>query len=356
MYRENAKWAQTQEKEFRMFAADETAKRLRFKPMSPHQRVFIHAISEDFGLDSESMDPEPHRHVAVFKTPRFVMAPMKTLADCVRIRMSTPVINTYVSTTENVKQFKSSNEPYNGFLISSPRFSLTIEELHRDLSSALETTPGLSYDVSFLPSEEVVVKAHPAATNTPTVLTPEAIETALRHLKTSITSLVTSNQLGQAVRLCTLDPSLNILRREVSSGNGKDEAAADGWSQVAAKAVSTGGRWTVPPKQAVGGKTAFTVLGSKVKEKKQKQQNNNNNNQQPALAASEEDDEVGVVDDWEEFMDDEEAAAGRQKEEIRREREREREESEAMHEDKHEGEDGQVAGESEGVGVIDRTT
>lgn len=55
LFRENVKWAQIQEREFRVFAADESEKRLRFKPMPAHQRQFLHLLSEDFGFDSESM-------------------------------------------------------------------------------------------------------------------------------------------------------------------------------------------------------------------------------------------------------------------------------------------------------------
>ena len=55
IFRESVKWAQTQEREFRVFAADDSEKRLRFKPMPDHQRRFLHLLSEDFGFDSESM-------------------------------------------------------------------------------------------------------------------------------------------------------------------------------------------------------------------------------------------------------------------------------------------------------------
>jgi transcriptional repressor NF-X1 len=84
LFRESTKFCQIYEREFRVFAADEKEKRLRFKPMKANQREFIHSLAEDFGLDSESQDPEPHRHVCIFKTPRFVSAPMKTLAQCVK--------------------------------------------------------------------------------------------------------------------------------------------------------------------------------------------------------------------------------------------------------------------------------
>lgn len=84
LFRDNTKFCQSYEREFRVFAADDQEKRLRFKPMQAIQREFLHSLAEDFGLDSESQDPEPHRHVCVFKTPRFVSAPMKTLAQCVK--------------------------------------------------------------------------------------------------------------------------------------------------------------------------------------------------------------------------------------------------------------------------------
>lgn len=85
LFREMSSWAQVQEREFRVFAGSPEEKRLRFKPMPATKRAFLHALAEDYGLDSQSSDPEPHRHICVFKTPRFVSAPNKTLAQCVQI-------------------------------------------------------------------------------------------------------------------------------------------------------------------------------------------------------------------------------------------------------------------------------
>ncbi|KAI4133307.1 MAG: hypothetical protein LQ347_002234, partial [Umbilicaria vellea] len=109
MFQEHVKWAQTQEREFRVFAADEAERRLRFKPMPANQRAFIHALADDFGFDSESMDPEPHRHVAIFKTPKFVTAPMKTLAECVRIRTTVEASSVSIADAQN--KFRARNEP-----------------------------------------------------------------------------------------------------------------------------------------------------------------------------------------------------------------------------------------------------
>ena len=279
MFRENVKWAQTQEREIRVFAADETEKRLRFKPMPPHQRSFVHSLSEDFGFDSESMDPEPYRHVAIFKTPRFVMAPMKTLAECVRIRVSAEASS--VPLAETAKKVQFTNELYNGFLLSNPRFGLTIEELRADCAANLDSSPGLTYDISFLPSEEIVIKARPASSST--VITSSAIEATIKALKASLLTSISSKHLATSIQLCALDNSLNITRREMD-----DPANNGGWSQVAAKAAAP--RWA-PRQTAVGEKSVYTVLGSKLRDAKKKKEE----------MKKAKESEV-VVDDWEEEM------------------------------------------------------
>ncbi|KAI4260755.1 MAG: hypothetical protein LQ352_000147 [Teloschistes flavicans] len=279
MFRDHVKWGQEQEREFRVFAADEAEKRLRFKPMPSQQRTFLHSLAEDFGLDSESMDPEPHRHVAVFKTPRFVMAPMKTLAECVRIRLNAEAAA--ASVIEEQRRLRSNNEAYNAFLLTHPRFGLTIDELRSELPPQIQSTPGLAFDISFLPSEEIVLKARPATSSTN--ISSTSIEAAVKALKTPIASVISSKRLASSCQLCTLDPSLNVLRKELDRS-----ANVDGWSQVAAKAA--------PPRNApklmgVGEKSVYTVLGSKLKDAKRKKQ-------EMEKAKVEE----PLVDDWEEEL------------------------------------------------------
>lgn len=285
MFRENLKWAQSHEREFRIFAADESEKRLRFKPMVPHLRSFLHSLADDFGFDSESMDPEPHRHVAVFKTPRFVMAPMKTLAECVRIRAATEALNTAVS--ESQKKTSRSNEPYNGFVMTHPRFGLTLEEIRIDYSTVLDSTPGLIFDISFLPSEEIVLKARPL---TPfSKMSTSSIDSALKVLKAPLSATTSSLNLANSIQLCTLDTSLNILRREHD-----DVIDNGGWSQIAAKAAAPR---SAPKQPAFGEKSVYTVLGSRLKDAKKKKVE-----MQKAKV------EEPVVEDWEEEMRREEAA------------------------------------------------
>jgi transcriptional repressor NF-X1 len=248
MFRENQKFCQTYEREFRVFAADNKEKRLRFKPMQATQRAFIHSLAEDFGLDSESQDPEPHRHVCIFKTPRFVSAPMKTLAQCVKAK---PVAASEPAPAS--KGLVGSGEPFNAFLLSNPRFGLTIDELHADLVPDFSAA-GIDFDISFLPSGDIIVKSRPSGS---WLQKPESI---LINMKPNVTKRIKLMDLASSATLCAVDRSLNVVRRE-------DDHAGGGWSQVA-KGPSAS---RTVPQASVGVKSPFTVLGSKSVLKKKKE-------------------------------------------------------------------------------------
>jgi transcriptional repressor NF-X1 len=235
MYLENQAWAQAQEKDLRAFAIDPDLKRKRFEPMKTRQRAFLHSLAEDFGFDTESMDPEPHRHVAVFKTPRFVMAPMKTLAECARIRQNQRAL-TQQAANEAAKakaaaaSGKASNvvgDPFNAFLVSNPRFGLTVEELRSAITPTL-TVPStaIQVDISFLPSEDIVLL--PTGHSFPT---PRILEDHLVSLKDSLAKSLAGPPFLGRLQLCRVDESLNILRRE-------SDSASSGWSQVAKAAAA----------------------------------------------------------------------------------------------------------------------
>ncbi|RDW64687.1 hypothetical protein BP6252_10338 [Coleophoma cylindrospora] len=264
MYCEFPKLAQAFEREFRVFAADETEKRQRFKPMPANQRAFLHSLAEDYGLDSESQDPEPHRHVSIFKTPRFVSSPMKTIAQCIKIKAA-PVSQPAATSS---KKLMATAEPFNAFLLASPRFGLTIDELQSDLAPEFSTA-SLTFEISFLPSGEIVLKAHEPAT------WHLKVEAALQTLKPALVRKVASLSIATSVILCHVDPSLNILRRE-------DDHAGGGWSQVAKG--GNGGR--AAAKEVVGAKSAFTVLGGRKKKEEKKKL-----------------EEEEAVDDWEREVD-----------------------------------------------------
>ena len=255
LFAKHTKWGQTQEREFRVFATSDDEKRLRFKPMKPQERAFIHALAEDFGLDSESMDPEPHRHVMIWKTPRFVAAPNKTLAEALRIRTAqrSATASANVSDNEGVsKKVKASNEvgePYNAFVISSPRFGLTVDELRAELTGLLQPSFAITFEIEFLPNEEVVLKGIGRTLST------HDLQTTLLNIRTPLVAAVANKRYGTA-ELCTVDSSLNILRRE------SDSSSANGWSRVAAKGA--GSRFA-PQSAGFAGSNSFAALsGNKV--------------------------------------------------------------------------------------------
>jgi transcriptional repressor NF-X1 len=248
LYMDNPAWCQSQEKTFRAFAADPDEKRLRFKPMKNQERAFLHALAEDFGFDSESMDPEPHRHVSLFKTPRFVMAPMKTLAQCVRIKSQ----QEKTVSVNNV----TSNAPFNALLVTKIRFGLTIEEMR----NVLPKVP--HFEINFLPSEEVVLRL-------------QAHESRLETLKATLAKDFIAKGIG-SVELCRVDDSLNVERREIDTE--KLGKSIGGWSTVAAKAAAP----KKPIIKAAPVKSSFVVLSTNEKAKKK----------------------AAVADDWEDEEDD----------------------------------------------------
>lgn len=274
IFAQHVKWAQTQEREFRVFADADDEKRLRFKPMQAQQRAFIHSLAEDFGFDSDSVDPEPHRHVMIWKTPRFVSAPNKTLADALRLRQQA---QRSANASANVSDTEGSNpvkpkakvlEPYNSFRIMKPRFGLTIDEVRTEVNTVLHPSTPFTLDIEFLPSEDIILKA------VSRTLPASDLDNMLQNLKMPLATAVAAKGYG-TTQLCTTDTSLNITRYE------SDSTGGDGWSRVAAKKAapkmntSSGG---------LGNATnAFTALaGGKVTFAKKK----------PKAAAP-------IVDDWE---------------------------------------------------------
>lgn len=246
MFRDAVKFSQSYEREFRVFAADDREKRLRFKPMPPTQRAFIHSLAADFGMDSESQDPEPHRHVSIFKTPRFVSAPMKTLSQSLKLKLVPEVV------VAASKPLVTTAEPFNAFVLENPKFGCTIDELRDSLAG--EFTAGNEITISFLPSGEVILKATSTSWGAP------KLEPALIAMKGSLSRKVKSLDLAREVALCAVDRDGNVLRRE-------DEAGGGGWNQVAKGGA---GRGVQAVQRGVGQGSTFTVLGRKLREKEAK--------------------------------------------------------------------------------------
>lgn len=249
LFQANRKWAQTQEREFRVFAEADDEKRLRFKPMKPTERAFIHHLADDFGFDSESMDPEPHRHVLIFKSPRFVSAPTKIISECVRLRAAQNAAAGKAAITDSDAANKSrANEvgdPFNSYIINRPRFGLVVEEIRAEMMKVIPHTSPVQFDIEFIPSEEVILKAMSRT------LDSEALEQVLREYKGALANAIAGKALG-TLQLCHTDTSLNVIRRESDSGPG------EGWSRVAAKGAAPK---RIGPQSTFAGRNAFSALG-----------------------------------------------------------------------------------------------
>lgn len=156
---------------------------------------------------------------------------------------------------------KPIQQPYNALLLSRPRFGLTVDEVESAIASDLKdltsTHPILSFATSFLPTDEVLIKANTKATVASIAsgtLTPAQIDNMLTALKPKVAKAVAAHGLAAGVTLCTADPSAtNIVRRE-GSGEG-----SNGWSTVASRAAARPRTWApapvVEPKQ-----TGFMTL------------------------------------------------------------------------------------------------
>lgn len=273
MYLEDVPWAHKQEETLRVFAADDEEKRYRFPPMKSRQRQFLHSVAEDFGLDSESVDPEPHRHIMLFKTPRFVSAPMKTLAQAARIRrgqlaIAAPIVSAAMEKKEPV---------YNAFLLRGLKFALTEEELRAAIKMVI---PASQMTIHFLADEVALI--------------PQT-KIDLSALQPTLSTALVTKELVFSVLQAKIDVS-DLQPKVVDVQTKSTTAAGGGWSQVAA---AGGKRVFAPTTRAIGQKPIYTVLGTRAAEAKKKKADN-----EKALKLRKED----VVDDWETEMESEPVA------------------------------------------------
>jgi transcriptional repressor NF-X1 len=246
--------------------------------------------------------------VCIFKTPRFVSPPTKTLAQCLRIANTAASLGTRASLLKPTAppaatepQLRAESRPcFNALLLKNPRFGLTIDELDGALAKDFAATsrngsPALNFTTSFLTSsEEVLIKAAPVfnlitanttttttttapapaiptdnpipiATGTGTgcspaisIITPQVIELALAAVRPAVAATVSRLGLASpAVTLCHVENGDIITRREGDgdsgtnappggSSNSSGSSSNDGWNAVA----SRGGGWKKVARQA----------------------------------------------------------------------------------------------------------
>ncbi|PHH72480.1 hypothetical protein CDD80_4504 [Ophiocordyceps camponoti-rufipedis] len=230
LFRENVSWSESQEREFRVFARSANEVRLRYKPMSSPYRQFLHVLAQDYGLESRSEDVEPHRYVVVFKGPRFVSAPSKTLAHCIRIRdAQSAAAKPQPPPPTPIEE----HEPFNAFLLTSPRFAITLQEVTSALAEVLASQPSLHFTTTFLPTtEEILLRATAPYS---ALLSPQALQQTLTTLKPSLSKSVQKQGLAATVLLCHAQDSNLVSRRQQHHPSSAPEA---GWSAVAGRAAA----------------------------------------------------------------------------------------------------------------------
>ena len=299
MYLEDVNWAHAQEELLRAFAADPNERRLRFKPMKPHQRAFVHSIAEDFGFDGESMDPEPHRHVMLFKTPKFVAAPMKTLQQAARVKRAAPKMGPPIQSIPSASSDGSTKSPtklrcqWNGILLTQPRFALTESELQLHVVRAAPTT---LFDIHFLAGGDHIVLIPSGTSKWESSDKPKEL---LEALEPTIAAEMKNHGLAKGVSLGLFETSNEaeprLVERKGENESMLSKAVAGGWSQVAAKASAPA---KAPYIQPVGQRPVYTVLGSRLAEAKRKKLETEEKLRKQA----------DVVDNWEEEIEQDEKA------------------------------------------------
>ncbi|EWG48270.1 hypothetical protein FVEG_08099 [Fusarium verticillioides 7600] len=229
LYKQMQSWGDAQESQFRVFAANKDEVRLRYEPMKNQSRQFLHLLAEDFGFESKSEDYDIHRSVLVWKSDKFVSAPTKTLAQCVKIRASQAAEAAAAAAIRPPSPPILETEPFNALVLTEPRFGLTIEEVNTALEPDLTSLQGFSFKVDFL-NEEVLIKA---SVSYSAFLTPAPMEKSLEILKPRIEQTIRREKLAESVLLCHSDATGAISRREVPL-----RAGTGGWSAVAGRAAS----------------------------------------------------------------------------------------------------------------------
>ncbi|RPA81228.1 hypothetical protein BJ508DRAFT_239239 [Ascobolus immersus RN42] len=198
LYKENPRWAAEMEQTLRDFLSQPT-KRLNFKPMRKPQRGFIHYLAEDFGLISESQDPEPYRSVAVSKpSARTPVPPRKTILEFIKTKAATQAAETAAAaaTAPLLAQLKKpTKKPYNAFILNRVRVGVLQTELESTLEPALKTSR-LLYTIKWVADEDVTLEPKSSS------LSADELERDLLHLKPILKQLCASTGIASSVEMC----------------------------------------------------------------------------------------------------------------------------------------------------------
>jgi transcriptional repressor NF-X1 len=221
-----------------VLATTASENKLRYKPLPTARRQFLHILADDFGFESISQDVEPYRYVVISKGPRFVAAPNKTIAQCIKIRETqaaeAAAAEAAASRAPSPPPVIVPTDPYNGFLLTTAQFGLTVDEVRATLREELAAQPSLSFAIDFLPSDEVLLRAtaHYSA-----FLNPIAMEQTLTHMRPQVEATVKKSSIAAGVLLCHAESGGGSSGVVIARRENLHRQDTSGWNAVAGKAA-----------------------------------------------------------------------------------------------------------------------
>lgn len=207
-YNRDSKWATIVEQKFRVFAENKEQKRLQFTPMRAALREFLHLLAADYGLDSESQDPEPYRSVVIRKPTDFSPAPRRTLAEFTATKLPGSS-----ASSMGVQQLKkiSRGQAVNAFVLKGARVGILVSELEKEILSTLRESQ-LRFDVTWYGDEYVLLKPQACS------LAIDQIEAELRSLSTKLKRTVASKGLAESTETCWVGQDGRISNSDGAAG------------------------------------------------------------------------------------------------------------------------------------------
>ncbi|KKA28640.1 hypothetical protein TD95_001874 [Thielaviopsis punctulata] len=223
-------WCTTQEEDIRKFILSRE-ERLRFRPMNAPNRTFIHYLARDYGLESQSQDPEPNRAVVLFKRSGYTATlPAKTLLEASRTRKANKTLAAKTQEAEAASLVALSASTFkNTIALRSVPFDMTLVELEVLLEPTFETHSSVMFVSHFDDKQTAYFRGTHA-----TGMEPRAFEHLMRRIKSDIEGVM--RPFGVIVLLCSADEEFNVTSWE-------KQVTADGWGMVVAKQKTRAGAW-----------------------------------------------------------------------------------------------------------------
>lgn len=210
-YVDHKSWCGTVEKNIRDFCTHESKKRLAFSPMKARLRQFIHALAEDYGLDSESEDPEPYRSVVITKNTTYTV-PKKTLSEAYKMPTKADGTTSEKQSTSIQQLKKSAKQAVNALVLSGLRVGLLYSELEKELDTVVRGST-LRFSTKWTGDEEVVLEPIQSS------LSPDELELELSNAKPIIKQHIVARKIATTVELCWIGRNGHLASRESRQWN-----------------------------------------------------------------------------------------------------------------------------------------